>query len=317
MCGSEAGSARNDGHVPVLLDAAVSALLGSAASDARILIDGTFGRGGHARAVLDQLTEVDRLVVIDRDPEAIAEARRLAARDARVVVVEGAWDAALALLSEAGICRWHGVLLDLGVSSPQLDDPARGFSFRNEGPLDMRMNPNDGLSAAEWLNSADEREISKVLFELGEEPQARRIARSICARRPLKTTTDLVAAVREAAVHRSGYRHEATRTFQAVRIHVNDELGVLDRSLPMFFAGLVAGGRLVVISFHSLEDRIVKHRFRDLSSPPVLPRRLPVRAEAHRAAARLVGKPVAPSAAEAAANARARSARLRVLERLA
>lgn len=314
--GSSSSAVRDGQHAPVLLEAAVDALVSVDVPSGRVFVDGTFGRGGHAKAILARIAPIDRLVVIDRDPAAIAVAAVVAEQDPRVTVLRGSWEEVLQVLPQMGIETWHGVLLDLGVSSPQLDDSARGFSFQQDGPLDMRMDPEGGPSAADWLNSADEWDIAKVLFEYGEEPMARRIAKSICARRPLQTTADLVEAVREAAPARSGGRHEATRTFQAVRIKVNDELGMLERTLPRFFSGLIAKGRLVVISFHSLEDRIVKHTFRAFSSPPDLPRHLPVRADAHRPKAKLLGKPTKPEPIETAANPRARSAKLRVLERL-
>jgi 16S rRNA (cytosine1402-N4)-methyltransferase len=306
-----------DSHVSVFLAEAIDALFESSLPAGRIWVDGTFGRGGHSSAILSRMETGDRLVVIDRDPEAIKVARILAQTDERVIVVHGSWEAAVEELARRGIERWHGVLLDLGVSSPQLESGTRGFSFRHDGPLDMRMDPGSGQSAAVWLNQAEERDIVRVLREYGEEMQARRIARSILDRRPLTTTADLVAAV-EAVVHRSATgRHEATRTFQAVRIFVNDELGLLERSLPVFFAGLEPGARLVVISFHSLEDRIVKHFFKDQSSPPVLPRRMPVRADTIKPVARLIGRSRAPSPAETNRNPRARSARIRVLEKIA
>ena len=304
-------------HVSVFLVEAIDALFETRFPAGRIWVDGTFGRGGHSRAILSRMEASDRLVVIDRDPEAIKVAQILAESDARVIVVHGSWEVAVEELARRGIERWHGVLLDLGVSSPQLESGMRGFSFRLDGPLDMRMDPDSGQSAAAWLNQAEERDIVRVLRQYGEEMQARRIARSILERRPLATTADLVAAV-EAVVHRSASgRHEATRTFQAVRIFVNDELGLLERSLPVFFSGLEPGARLVVISFHSLEDRIVKHFFKGQSSPPVLPRRLPVRADAMKPVARLIGRSRTPSPAEMNRNPRARSSRIRVLEKIA
>ncbi len=306
-----------DSHVSVFLDEAIEALFEPGLPAGRIWVDGTFGRGGHSRAILSRMGDTDRLVVIDRDPEAIVAAQLLAAADARVIVVQGSWEAAVQELARRGIERWHGVLLDLGVSSPQLESSARGFSFRLDGPLDMRMDPDAGQSAADWLNAADEKDIVRVLRDYGEETQARRIARSILDRRPLATTADLSAAV-EAVVHRRATgRHDATRTFQAVRIFVNDELGLLERSLPVFFSGLEPGARLVVISFHSLEDRIVKHFFRDRASPPRLPHRLPVRADSIKPSARLIGRSRVPSPAETNRNPRARSARMRVLEKIA
>jgi len=317
MCGSDPRLESEGRHAPVLLDACVNALVSIDVPAGRVFVDGTFGRGGHAREILSRIAPIDRLVVIDRDPEAIAVAVELAKNDGRIIVVQGTWETAVGKLQSLGVDTWHGVLLDLGVSSPQLDDAARGFSFQTDGPLDMRMDPEAGTSAADWLNTADEKDISRVLFEYGEEREARRIAKTICARRPLHRTSDLVEAVRLAVPVRAGRKHEATRTFQAIRIQVNDELGILERSLPMFFSGLAASGRLVVISFHSLEDRIVKQTFRTLASPPVLPRHLPVRADQLRPSARLLGKSIAPEPREVLANPRSRSARLRILERLA
>lgn len=316
MYGSDPGLKSEGRHAPVLLDACVDALVSIDVPSGRVFVDGTFGRGGHAREILSRIAPLDRLVVIDRDPEATAVAVELAKNDSRIIVVQGTWETAIGKLQSLGVNTWHGVLLDLGISSPQLDDAARGFSFQVDGPLDMRMDPHVGTSAADWLNSADEKDISRVLFEYGEEREARRIAKTICAHRPLHRTSDLVEAVRQAVPVRAGRKHEATRTFQAIRISVNDELGLLQRSLPRFFSGLAASGRLVVISFHSLEDRIVKQTFRTLASPPGLPRHLPIRAEQLRPPARLLGKSIAPEPREILSNPRSRSARLRILERL-
>jgi 16S rRNA (cytosine1402-N4)-methyltransferase len=316
MCGSDLREGFEGRHAPVLLDACVDALVSINVPEGRVFVDGTFGRGGHARQILSRIAPLDRLVVIDRDPNAITAALELSRSDARIVVVQGTWEVALSKLRSLGVDTWHGVLLDLGVSSPQLDDAARGFSFQSDGPLDMRMDPESGTTAADWLNGAEEKEIAKVLFEFGEEREARRIAKAICALRPLRRTSELVDAVRQAVPVRAGRKHEATRTFQAIRIQVNDELGTLERSLPQFFAGLATSGRLVVISFHSLEDRIVKRTFRSLASPPALPRHLPVRADQFRPSARLLGRSIAPEPHEILANPRSRSARLRILERL-
>ncbi len=302
------------GHVPVLLQEAVRLLMEASAPAPRLLLDGTFGRGGHARALLKLMAAEDRLVVIDRDPQAIAAARLLAENDDRVTVLHGEWNDVLDSLPSEGIA---GVLLDLGVSSPQLDDAQRGFSFSVDGPLDMRMNPQAGRSASEWLNEAGEQEISRVIWEYGEERFARRIARSIVECRPLHRTGELRAAVLRALPARDKGKHDATRTFQAVRIHVNNELAAIESVLPKLFARLAPGGRMVVISFHSLEDRLVKRFFRECSSPPRVPRSVPVRAESAPAAARLVVRSVTAEAQEIAANPRSRSARLRALERCA
>ena len=306
-------------HVPVLLEPTLAALFGSDLQPPRVWLDGTFGRGGHAAAILAAMDAQDRLLVIDRDPQALAVAEQLAASDDRLTVLRGEWSDALAHLAEQNVARLAGVVLDLGVSSPQLDDAARGFSFRGEGPLDMRMDPTSGEPAADWLNHADVEEIAKVLWEYGEERYSRRIARAIVAARPLTTTDDLAQVVTRTvpAARRQEGKHDATRTFQAVRIHINDELGTLQRVLPTLFDLLQPGGRLCVISFHSLEDRLVKRYFASQSKVAPLPRRLPVRDDQRRAPARVVEKGRVPSERELSDNPRSRSARLRVLERVA
>ncbi len=302
-------------HVPVLRDEAVAAL--AVRCDGAYL-DGTFGRGGHAREVLGRLGGDGRLLVMDKDPEAIAVALALAAADPRVRVrhasfaTMGAWDEA-----QAGL---DGVLLDLGVSSPQIDQPGRGFSFQSDGPLDMRMDPTRGESAAQWLARASEREIADVLFAYGEERDSRRIARAVVARRaeaPVATTRELADVVARVVRSREPGRHPATRTFQALRIVVNGELDDLAAGLQAAVACLRTGGRLVVISFHSLEDRVVKRFIRDASRTAAPGRRgLPPPVDAPPPVLRAVGDPVSPTVAEVAANPRARSAVLRVAERL-
>jgi 16S rRNA (cytosine1402-N4)-methyltransferase len=302
-------------HVPVLRDEAVAAL------DVRrdgTYLDGTFGRGGHAREVLARLGGDGRLLVMDKDPEAIAAAHDLAAADARVQVRHDsfarmdAWDAARAGLD--------GVLLDLGVSSPQIDQPGRGFSFMADGPLDMRMDPTRGESAAQWLARASEREIADALFAFGEERDSRRIARAVVARRaeaPIATTRELAELVARAVRSREPGKHPATRTFQALRIVVNGEIDELAVGLQAAVACLRAGGRLAVISFHSLEDRVVKRFIRDASRTAAPGRRgLPPPVDAPAPRLRALGDAVRPSADEVAANPRARSAVLRVAERL-
>lgn len=305
-------------HLPVLFEEALAALLPDAVEVPRRLLDASFGRGGHSRGLLDRLPATAELFVIDRDPEAVAAAERLAAQDDRVRVLAGPFAELERLL--AGVRDFDAILVDLGVSSPQLDSPERGFSLRLSGPIDMRMDPTSGPSAGDWLNAATEQELIDVLRRYGEISYAPRLARAIVAARPLEDTVqlaELIAAATPAALRRKGGRtHEATRCFQAIRIYINDELGQLDAFLPQAFAALAPGGRLAVISFHSLEDRRVKRFFRAQAQPPAVPRRLPVAADRlPRAAARVVGKAVRPSAAELAANPRARSATLRVLER--
>jgi len=281
-------------------------------------VDATFGRGGHARALLEVLDTHARLIVIDRDPDAIAEARALASADDRVLVCHGAFSDMSSLLQAVGVVQVCAVLLDLGVSSPQLDESGRGFSFQKDGPLDMRMDPTCGPSAADWLNGAEADEIARVLKTLGEERFSRRIARAIVAARPLQTTlqlADVIAAAQPPSRERG--KHPATRSFQAIRMHINNELGELKAGLQAAFELLRPGGRLAIISFHSLEDRMVKQSFRALSSPPQAPRHIPLRADAHPPQARLVAGPVRAGDREISVNPRARSATLRVLERLA
>ena len=302
-------------HVPVLRDECVAAL---AIRPDGTYLDGTFGRGGHARAILAQLGPAGRLLLIDKDPDAVAHAREAFANDARVAIRHGSfatlgeWDA-----TQAGL---HGVLLDLGVSSPQLDSAHRGFSFQAEGPLDMRMDPTAGESAAAFLARAGEAEIADVLWQLGEERLSRRIARAIVAERgeaPLATTTQLAALVARTIGHREPGKHPATRTFQALRIHVNHELDDLVQALEGATQRLVDGGRLAVISFHSLEDRIVKRFIRDEERPPTGGRRgLPPPPNAKLPRLRAIGDAVRPSDAELAVNPRARSATLRIAERV-
>jgi 16S rRNA (cytosine1402-N4)-methyltransferase len=285
-------------------------------------IDGTFGRGGHAKAILARLDARGRLLAIDKDPEAVAAARMEFASDPRFSIAQGSF----AMLeqfarSESVAGDIDGILLDLGVSSPQLEDPARGFSFMSDGPLDMRMDPSRGQCAADWLASVDEGELDRVLRVLGEERYHRRIARAVIAARAqarIATTKQLAALVDAAVPTREKHKHPATRTFQAIRIHINHELEDLDAALQQSLAVLATGGRLVVISFHSLEDRIVKRFMREQSSgADKLPPDLPVRDAQIPRNLRLVGKPVRPGAAELAANPRARSAIMRVAERLA
>jgi 16S rRNA (cytosine1402-N4)-methyltransferase len=303
------------GHVPVLRDEAVAAL---AVQGDGTWLDGTFGRGGHAREILARLGAGGRLLVMDKDPEAIAVAQALAARDPRVRVRHDSF-ARMASWEEAG-SGLDGVLLDLGVSSPQLDQPERGFSFMAEGPLDMRMDPTRGQGAAAWLAEAAEEEIADVLWRLGEERDSRRIARAVVARRresPLRTTRELAELVARAVRSREPGKHPATRTFQALRMVVNGELDDLAAGLEAAVAGLRPGGRLAVISFHSLEDRVVKRFIRDASRTAAPGRRgLPPPVDAPAPRLRALGDAVQPSAAEVAANPRSRSAVLRVAERL-
>ncbi len=282
-------------------------------------VDATYGRGGHSSLLLEHLNNEGRLLVIDRDPQAVSAAKQRHGADPRVLIAE----ACFADLGEAlESCAWakvDGVLMDLGVSSPQLDQADRGFSFLHDGPLDMRMSPQQGISAAAWLDNADSTEISRVLREYGEERQARRIAQAIIRQRelnPLQTTkqlAELVAKVLGPAARKFN-KHPATRTFQAIRIHINDELGQLQQGLKAAMHALSVGGRLVVISFHSLEDRIVKQVFKAVSTNPSVNRRLPM-PDLPEPEFKNHGKQL-PTATEIEANARSRSAVLRVLERV-
>ena len=303
-------------HLPVLCAETVAALL-AVEGEQKTFVDATFGRGGHSQALLHGLAADARLIVIDRDPAAIAAAQALAETDDRVVVCHGAFSELTEVLASVEVTQADGILLDIGVSSPQIDEADRGFSFQLDGPLDMRMDPTSGTSAADWLNTAEPDEISYVLRNLGEERFARRIARAIVAARPLHTTRGLADVVGQAQpASRERGKHPATRSFQAIRMHVNDELGELATALRAAFEILRPGGRLAIITFHSLEDRLVKRAFRELSSPPQLPRRLPVRGDQQQQPrGRLVGGPLRAGPRELADNPRARSATLRILER--
>ena len=281
-------------------------------------VDATFGRGGHSTAILARLSQRGRLIALDRDPEAVRAAQSI--RDPRFAIRHARFSELAQVLGESSPGPLDGVLFDLGVSSPQLETPERGFSFRVDAPLDMRMDPTRGETAAEWLARATEAELREVIKNYGEERFAGPIAKAIVAARArggIRTTGELAGVVAAAVRTREPGQDPATRTFQALRIHLNQELEELSLALPQARDALAPGGRLVVISFHSLEDRIVKHFLRD-EARPQLPERLPVKAtEMPQPRLRLVGKPVRPAAAEVNANPRARSAVMRVAERLA
>ena len=302
------------GHLSVLLSEAVAAL---AVKPGGFYLDATFGRGGHSRAILEQLDAGGRLLAMDRDPAAIAAGDSIG--DPRLTLVHSSFSHIGEVLTNAGRAQLDGILMDLGVSSPQLDTPERGMSFRFDAPLDMRMDTTQGETAADWLARAEQHDIERVLRDYGEERFAHAIAKAlVAARRELRIerTGQLATLVAQAVRTREPGQHPATRSFQAIRIHVNRELEELSLALPQCLAHLAPGGRLVVISFHSLEDRIVKRYMRDESQPARLPARLPVRAaELPPPRLRLVGKSVRASAAELAANPRARSAVMRVAER--
>ena len=302
-------------HQTVLLREAVEAL---EIKPSGTYVDGTFGRGGHSRAILEQLGPQGRLLALDRDPQAVAVARAI--NDQRLTMLHHSFGELAAAVQQAGIDAVDGVLLDIGVSSPQLDEGGRGFSFRFDAPLDMRMDTTQGETAAAWLARAEIRDITEVIRNYGEERFAFQIAKKIVAarsERPVATTGELAALVRETVRTREPGQDPATRTFQALRIHINQELEQLALVLPQAMAVLKPGGRLVVISFHSLEDRIVKRFMRDEAVPDTLPKNLPLRtADLPQPRLRLIGKPVKAGAAEVSANPRARSAVMRVAEKL-
>ncbi len=301
-------------HLPVLLDEVLAALEPKPGAK---IFDCTFGRGGHTRALLAELDPSAEVFAIDKDPEAVLAASAMAATDPRVTVMHASFSDLKAVAESHGVLGdVTGVLFDLGVSSPQLDDPQRGFSFLDPGPLDMRMDPSSGRSAAEWLSRVTERDLCDALKSLGEERYARRIARSIVAarkRQVIETTTQLAEIVTRASPTRERGKHPATRTFRAIRMYVNRELEELQRGLVQAVEVLAPEGRLAVISFHSLEDRVAKRFIRAESrdSEPFPPARNGFTAARLRA----VGKPIFPSADEIARNPRARSAVLRVAER--
>ena len=305
-------------HTPVLLEEVLSGL------DLRpegLYIDATFGRGGHSMAILNRLNQEGRLLVFDKDPVSIELAHSLAAQDKRIEVVHASFRDIEAHARSRGLAGGvDGILFDLGVSSPQLDDAERGFSFMREGELDMRMDPGTGISAAEWLNNEKLEEIVRVLKEYGEERFAKRIARKIVERREdekITHTLQLAELICDAVPRREKDKHPATRSFQAIRIYINSELEDLRQALASVDDILSVGGRLAVISFHSLEDRIVKRYMRKQSSGDDFPPDLPVTADQIKAKMKVLGKPVKPGAKELEANPRARSAILRIAEKLA
>jgi 16S rRNA (cytosine1402-N4)-methyltransferase len=305
-------------HRPVMLEASVAAL---AVKPAGAYLDATFGRGGHSRMILQRLGPTGHLIAIDKDPQAVAFARANFAGDTRFTIVKGSFARLAEIAAAARVMgRVDGVLLDLGVSSPQLDQAERGFSFQQDGPLDMRMDPTSGESAAAWLAKVEVKELARVLKGYGEERHAMRIAGAIVqARRqaPIRTTRELADIVARANPSWEKGKHPATRSFQAIRIHINRELEDLEQALAQVLEVLAVGGRLVVISFHSLEDRMVKRFMREQSRGDPYPAGLPVTADQLRPAMRVLGKPRYEDARELVGNPRARSAVLRVAERLA
>jgi 16S rRNA (cytosine1402-N4)-methyltransferase len=303
------------GHVPVLYSAVLAHL---ALKPGDYVIDGTLGGAGHAVGLLQATAPDGRLLGLDRDPEAVARAQeRLARFGQRAILVQSSFRDLRAVAGKHHFVPVDGVLLDLGVSSYQLASPERGFSFVKDGPLDMRFDPTRGPTAAELVNDLPIEELAEILYRFGEEKQSRRIARAIAAARPLSTTGELAQVIAQAVRGRRGRIHPATKSFQALRIAVNDELGALEDVLPQVLELLRPGGRLAVISFHSLEDRLVKQYFRREAKDCICPPEQPVCTCEHRATLRIVTRrPVGPDENEVAQNPRSRSARLRVAERL-
>lgn len=305
------------GHQPVMRAAVVEAL--NLRQDG-VYLDATFGRGGHSAAILQRLGTGGRLLAMDRDPEAIAAAREMAAGDPRLEVMDRRFGELRSELAERRLeGAIDGILFDLGLSSPQVDDSSRGFSFSGDGPLDMRMDPRTGVSAAEWIDTASERELADAIFRYGEERHSRRIAARIIKERksePIATTGRLAAIVASALPRRERRKHPATRAFQGIRIHINEELDELHKGLAGALEALRDGGRLAVISFHSLEDRIVKRFILEQSRGDDFPRDLPVTKGQLRERIRPIGKSRRATALEVARNPRARSAVLRVAEKL-
>jgi len=301
-------------HQTVLLHEAVSALN---VSEDGCYVDGTFGRGGHSRQILKKLGSDGCLIAIDKDVRAVEQGKRLAAQDPRFSIRQASFVEVAELIGQEG--GIDGLLLDLGVSSPQLDDAQRGFSFMKAGPLDMRMDDTSGQTAADWVNEAEEGEIARVLKEYGEERFARRIAKAIVEARStsqIRDTLQLAEIISAAIPRHEKHKHPATRSFQAIRIHINRELEELEQVLQLAVGVLKRGGRLVVISFHSLEDRLVKRFMKARSQGDRLPAGLPVQFEQSNAVLKLVGKAVFPTDKEVELNPRARSAVMRVAEKL-
>ena len=302
-------------HLPVLLTEAVAAL---AIKPDGLYVDATFGRGGHSRAILSQLGPQGRLIALDRDPMAIAAGTAIT--DPRFTLAHAAFSRLDVVLASLNISLVDGILLDIGVSSPQLDDPSRGMSFRFDAPLDMRMDTTQGETAADFLARAEQHQLEEVIREYGEERFAHAVAKALVAARSgqrISSTGQLAALVAAVVRTREPGQHPATRTFQALRIFVNRELEELSLTLPQALGRLRPGGRLAVISFHSLEDRIVKNFMRDAAHPPQPPKGVPVRAaDLPAPLVRLIGKAIRASETEVAANPRARSAVLRVAEKI-
>jgi len=305
-------------HIPVLKREAVDALN---IREGGVYVDATLGRAGHAQQIADRIGANGRLIAFDRDPRAIELGRKIFEGDKRVTIIHSEFSRmAEKLEQEAGLTRVDGVLMDLGVSSPQLDQAERGFSFMRDGELDMRMDTTQGESAAEWLARVEERDLMMALFDLGEEKFARRIARAIVETRAeveINSTLQLAQIIADATPKKDKNKHPATRSFQAIRLHVNQELSQVSDALPQAVKLLSEGGRLAVISFHSLEDRIVKRFMRELSTPNLPPKNIPVTEDAYKTPLNLLSRAIKPSKQEIIDNPRSRSSVLRIAERTA
>ncbi len=305
-----------DNHYSVMLDEALKALF---VRKSGTYADCTYGRGGHSRAILSALGAEGRLLALDSDLDAVNHAKKMFADDSRVIVEHSTFSNIEKLAGKHHATGFDGVLLDLGVSSPQLDNAKRGFSFRLDGPLDMRLNSNTGITAADWLQQAPQKEIEKVLKNFGEERYFRRIARALVTERnksELKTTSGLVEVVKKAIPALDRNKHPATRVFQAIRIHINRELDELSNCLEQLIGLMNAGGRIVVISFHSLEDRIVKNFFKRKAQGEYFPRKFPIKDADIKRTIRVLGKPLKASQQEILNNRRSRSAIMRVAEKM-
>jgi 16S rRNA (cytosine1402-N4)-methyltransferase len=304
-------------HTPVLLRESVSKLVTDRDGN---YIDATFGRGGHLRGILALLNLKGKAFAFDRDPASKNQFEETLMHESRLSFSQGKFSDILGVMQSLNLVGGiNGILIDCGVSSPQLDEGKRGFSFKKEGPLDMRMNPDEGFSAADWLNEARENEISQIIWSFGQERLARKIARRIVACRPLNTTlhlAELVVKEYELAGRKKTRVHPATKTFQAVRMHVNEEIGQLKKILLDGPKMLAIGGRIVIISFHSIEDREVKKGFQRLVTGPKLPRTIPILEKDRTPSWRLIGKALKPSVKETALNPRSRTAIMRVIERV-
>ena len=302
-------------HIPVLLDEALDALH---IRPSGCYVDCTFGRGGHSQAILQALGPEGRLIALDRDPDAVAVGRAMALEDGRLHIIHTPFSRLTDVLVGLDQPVVDGILMDLGVSSPQLDEPSRGFSFQSDGPLDMRMDPTQGVSAAEWLAEASAESIADVLWIYGEERFSRRIARAITEARveePIQSTAQLARIIASAQPKKDAHKHPATRAFQGIRLFINAELKEVEVGIEAAIGALARGGRLAIISFHSLEDRLVKRAFRDASRPPPGDPRMPLPTHVEAPRLRLAGKAIKPSEVEVMRNPRSRSAVLRIAER--